>query len=140
MPEALGGLILAGGRSSRMGADKAGLVFGGTTLLQRARVLLGAAGASAILTSGTGYDLPDPVARAGPAAGLVALGDYVIAHDGPQTWLILAVDMPLLTVEALRRLLRSTNRAAHFARHPLPLLLRFDEFTRAALSALRPSL
>ena len=112
----VGGFVLAGGRSSRMGRDKALLELGGVTLVVRAvRILL----------SG----LTDPVKVVGPSqllAPLVGpLGCSVISDDYPGTgplggiasalihserrWnLIVACDMPYLTQDWLKYLV---NRA-----------------------------
>lgn len=73
-------------------------------------------------------------------SALVALGDYVASRRGPCAWLVLPVDMPLLSCETLRRLSRGTGRAVHYAQHPLPLMLRFDADTFAALGTVRASL
>lgn len=91
-----------------------------------------------MLTSGAGYDLPDVMRDAGPVSGLVALCDHVAVQEVPKTWMILPIDMPLLTADALRRLLQSDARAAHFTDHPFHLLLHFDEHTQRTLSDVRP--
>ena len=46
------GVVLAGGRSSRMGRDKALLEIDGCTLLDRAVALLHEAGAATVIVSG----------------------------------------------------------------------------------------
>ena len=104
-----GAVILAGGQSSRMGRDKAWLTCGGCSLLARQSELARELGAAEIFISGRpGVDysslhfpvLTDAPPHAGPLAGIAAA---LRAVRQPQL-LVLAVDMPLLTVDFLRRL------------------------------------
>lgn len=106
------GAVLAGGRSSRMGTDKACLIVGGESLLARQLRLLREAGARELLVVGRDADenvcesevrfIPDRQLGAGPLAGLeAALG----ASESGLT-LVLAVDLPFLTADLLRRLVR----------------------------------
>ena len=106
----LSGLVLAGGRSSRMGRDKAALKLAdGRTLLQRQVDVLIAAGAESVQVSVRpeseielmhARPVLDDVADAGPLAGIAA--GLRAAPAGMV--LVLAVDMPAITVEHLRRL------------------------------------
>ena len=94
-------LVLAGGRSSRMGRDKAGLPFRGGTLLShqldKARVL----GVDDVLVSGPG-GVPDRFPGMGPLAGLYAgLSAAVHPHC-----IVVPVDAPLVPAEELKRLAR----------------------------------
>lgn len=105
------GLILAGGHSRRMGADKASLVMrDGRTLLQRQVDLLHQTGAVEVLVARrrdqhpvavparTVIDCsPDSGPLAGIAAGLGAIRDGVL--------LVLAVDMPHVSPALLRHLI-----------------------------------
>lgn len=110
------GLLLCGGRSSRMGQDKALLQLkgplGAESLLQRGLRLLREAGCGGVWLSG---DYPgfaaipdDPAWRGrGPLAGIAsALQRYPEAR-----WLILPVDMPGMDAPLLRALAR--QGAAH---------------------------
>ncbi|MDQ0675901.1 MULTISPECIES: molybdenum cofactor guanylyltransferase [Micrococcaceae] len=104
-------LVLAGGRSSRLGGvPKQGLVFEGATLLQRSLAACSAASLTAVVGPDPG-PLPAGVVAcreepefAGPAAavaaGLEALGR---AGGGRDFTLVLACDMPRVTgaVQAL---------------------------------------
>lgn len=135
-PEPFGALLLAGGRSSRMGRDKASLAYRSVPLLTHMKRLAGAAGAAPVLVSGgPAGDLPDPLPGAGPAAGLCALADHArgrpqaVPHGWPYAWIVLPVDMPLLGPSLLRRLAATPGRAAHFAGQPLPLMLRLEAET-----------
>lgn len=106
----LSGLILAGGRSSRMGRDKATLTLpDGRTLLERQADILRAAGATKILVSvRAGHEIklpevtavPDAVADAGPLGGIAA--GLRVAPAG--LVLVLAVDMPAMQAAHLRQL------------------------------------
>lgn len=96
-----GGVVVCGGRSSRMGADKAHLALDGRSFLERAAALLGARCGAVVLACGpepryaeAGLPLaldgePDGGPLAGIAAGLAALDtDYAV---------VLPLDMPRLT-------------------------------------------
>jgi molybdopterin-guanine dinucleotide biosynthesis protein A len=107
----LSGLILAGGRSSRMGRDKAALTLpDGTTLLERQAALLRAVGATEIFASvrrERNYRLKeiklvhDALPDAGPMAGLVA----GLRATPSGLVAVLAVDMPAVQESHLRQLL-----------------------------------
>ena len=103
-------LILAGGRSLRMGRDKATLEVGGQPLLARQIELARQAGADDVLVSGRAdadYSafgcevLIDFYPEAGPLAGV----ERGLATAAAPLLLVLAVDLPRMTVEFLQRLL-----------------------------------
>ncbi len=122
MPEALTGVVLAGGRSRRMGRDKAFLTLDGMTLVRRQALLLASVGCSEILISGrpsVDYDVPgarvilDPVVDAGPLGGLVAA---LSAMTHPRL-LALAVDLPHMTPAFLQRLIAAGNERVSVVPH-----------------------
>jgi molybdopterin-guanine dinucleotide biosynthesis protein A len=101
--------LLAGGKSSRMGCDKAGVEFSGTPLWQHQLKTLRKIGAHEILISGRRDALygdcgltiiEDKIKSVGPIAGIASL---LMAAAHPLV-LILAVDMPHMTDAYLRRL------------------------------------
>ncbi len=103
-------VILAGGKSSRMGRDKVWLTLAGQTLLARQIQLVREVAPADIFISGradTDYSsldcpvLMDEFADAGPLAGIAA---GLKAASAPLI-LVLAVDMPDMTSAALHRLL-----------------------------------
>jgi molybdopterin-guanine dinucleotide biosynthesis protein A len=112
LPFPVSGAILAGGRSSRMGRNKAFLPCppDGTPLIVRQANLLRSLGISDLLISGrAGIDYAirdariviDSVPDAGPLAGLAAV--FTAARH---SWvLVIAVDMPRLTTSYLQKLL-----------------------------------
>ncbi|HEX7654401.1 MAG TPA: molybdenum cofactor guanylyltransferase [Verrucomicrobiae bacterium] len=102
-------VILAGGRSSRMGRDKSGLLYEGQTWLARQLNVVQAAGASEILVSGRpdrddsrlGFKvLTDVFPDGGPVSGIHAA---LQAARHPSV-LVLAVDMIGVSAEFLIRL------------------------------------
>lgn len=103
--------ILAGGRSTRMGCDKALLVFEGRTLLARQVDLAWTLGPQAVYVAGRtpaelgdlkAHGLPDAHPGQGPLGGLAT----VLATTQSAQVLLLAVDLPMLTREFLLRLVR----------------------------------
>jgi len=109
------GVVLAGGRSSRMGSPKAALEWHGSTLLYRTTALLArTVGGPVLVVAAPGQDLPelpprvevvaDPVEGLGPmqglAAGLAALGDRSPAA------FVCSTDLPFLHPALIRRVLR----------------------------------
>lgn len=116
------GVVLAGGRSSRMGEDKALLQWQGQSLLARAKATLLAAGCQQLVISG--HYPGEPCisdAGGGPLAGIAAVQQQWPAHS----LLLLPVDMPLVTPGLLRLLLNAEGgTGVAFAASLLPLLLR----------------
>ena len=101
------GFILAGGASSRMGADKAGLALGGETLVARAaRALSAAAARVSVVSSREGHEVfglpvvPDVHAGAGALGGLHAA---LAACRAPWA-LVVSCDLPFVTPELFARL------------------------------------
>jgi len=101
--------LLAGGKSSRMGTDKASLLWRDKPLWQHQLRLGTEMGASEVLISGkmdgpygaTAKVIPDESPEAGPLAGIAALLG-VMKSD----WLVLvAVDMPFVEADDLKILL-----------------------------------
>jgi molybdenum cofactor guanylyltransferase len=109
----LGAIVLAGGRSRRMGRDKASVELGGLTLLERVVRGVAVFATTVVVVARAGQALPalpasvliahDPVADLGPlaglAAGLAALGTRC-------DWVYLtATDMPFPSGAVAKRLL-----------------------------------
>jgi molybdenum cofactor guanylyltransferase len=105
------GIVLAGGRSSRMGRPKAWLDWHGTPLLTHVVSILEAQVSPVVVVGAPEQDLPvtgaetvaDPVAGRGPlqgiATGLAAVGDRAEAA------FVASVDLPLLHPAYVRRVL-----------------------------------
>ena len=113
------GVILAGGRSSRMGQDKSRLPINGQTLLQRQQGLLQQLGLATVISGPDGIhdDFSD---YPGPLAGIYS----VIRQCPSDSWLFVPVDLPLLNAETLSKLIHyPSDRGCCFEHHPLPLLL-----------------
>jgi len=108
----LSGIVLAGGRSRRMGQDKASLALDGVTLLQRCVDRLTPVVDQFVLVGAPGRPLPavtsdlpihiveDPIEGEGPMMG-IAVG---LAAATAAVAVVVAVDMPLLEPELLRLL------------------------------------
>ena len=100
------GAILAGGFSSRMGADKAALPFGGMTLLEWQIQKLRALGIGDIMVSGSPLAapmarcVPDVYPHRGPLSGIHAC----LEGAWNENVIFLAVDIPLVPASALRLL------------------------------------
>lgn len=102
-------IVLAGGRSSRMGTDKSDLVYQDQTFLEiqieKGRLL----GIEDILASGyrgtscSGRLVMDRFAERGPLGGLEAC----LRQAKNERCLVLSVDTPLVSVEELKRLVEA---------------------------------
>src|SRR6266536_1348919 len=97
------GFVLAGGTSSRMGADKAFLEFQGQTLLERALALIGRVCPSAAIVgdparfSSYGAVVEDVYTGCGPLAGIHA----ALTRSYAELNLMLAVDLPFVSEDLL---------------------------------------
>ena len=142
------GLVLAGGRSTRMGRDKAALSYRGVSQLERAMMLLTPL-VTHVYVSVRAEQRTDPLrgrfpqivdAREdiGPIAGLLAAQ----ARHPDVAWLVLACDLPLLDAATLARLLRERAPAriatAYRSSHdglPEPLCAIYEPRSREPLAA-----
>ena len=102
-------VILAGGKSSRMGCDKAFLEVAGETLLARQIRLAQTVGATEVFISGrggvdyslfSGRVLLDELSEVGPLAGI----ERALAAMDSSLLLVLAVDLPEISADFLREL------------------------------------
>ncbi|GAB1819025.1 molybdenum cofactor guanylyltransferase [Herbidospora sp. RD11066] len=109
------GVVLAGGRSSRMGQSKAWLEWHGSTLLHRAAAILArSVDGPVVVVAAPGQELPplprdvtvveDPVEGRGPVQGL-AVGLAAVA-DRAEAAFVCSTDMPFLHPAFVRRVLR----------------------------------
>ncbi len=142
-------IVLAGGRSSRMGAPKAGLEWHGSTLLRRVVGLAGRAAGPVVVVRAAGQELP-PLPEAvrvvndgrpgrGPLQGLLAGLDAL----GPAAVVafVASADMPLLHPGLVARALAAVGPAVDAAvpraggrAHPLAAAYRAE--VRPAVEAL----
>lgn len=123
------GVVLAGGRSSRMGQDKAGLVWGGKTFLEHQASLLQDVGCDAVVVAGRDdsrwLSLPDERPFGGPVAALAHVlnklaGMFAVA---PGKIVVVPVDMPLVGYEHVITLVGHPAPLVAFAGHPFPCVL-----------------
>ena len=109
-----GGVVLAGGRSARMGVAKAGLEWHGSTLLRRVVGLLArGADGPVVVVRAPGQPLPslprtvevldDPAEGRGPLQG-IAVGLAALAADADAAF-VCSTDLPFLHPAYVRRVL-----------------------------------
>jgi len=109
------GFVLAGGKSSRMGADKAELSLDGRTLLEHALATVRAVCGDALIIGsrarygsfGPGYE--DIVPQCGPLSGVHS----ALTHSQTEWNLIIAVDTPFLKPEFLRYLIQLASAVSN---------------------------
>lgn len=118
-PAAVSAIILAGGYSSRMGREKAELLFHGKSLVRRQAELLSSLGIEDILLSGyTGAVpgtrfVPDIIPHRGPLSGIHA-GLAAAKHGAA---LVLAVDTPLVPPPLLEELIGAHRTGVTIVSH-----------------------
>lgn len=121
-PSSIAGVILAGGRSSRMGQNKALLDYHGTPLIEHMVDILRRSGIQEVFISGSvdGYEcIPDSAPFQGPA---FAIRDVLRTCPGYKSYLFVPVDMPRLKPEVLRELM-THKEGGYFIGWPLPVFL-----------------
>lgn len=142
------GVVLAGGKSSRMGSNKAllmrnsstynGQSHGSESMLSYSKNLLKNIGVNNIVVSGniesgdvgkgnTEHFVTDQFAELGPMGGIYS----VIKKYQPKSLLILPVDLPLMTKQTLQQLKMKgelSHKACFFTGHYLPLYLPNNAF------------
>lgn len=127
MVKELFGLVLAGGKSSRMGTDKAMInIQSDLTMLEHSFRLVSGVTASCMVSCAQGKTYPgyacveDKKTESGPLAGIFS-GLEVAAKKGFRDMLVLGCDLPLMEGRLLENLV-----AAHFSRPSLPLATMYE--------------
>lgn len=121
------GVLLAGGRSRRMGTNKAKLDVGGMSLLDHCRRILERSGVGNVLISGgdTRDNLPDLMPDKGPLGGIHSAVNS--GSGNPSTgFLFITVDMPNLPHDLLADLIemgQQFEKACIYDNSTLPLYL-----------------
>lgn len=110
-------LVLAGGKSTRMGTDKSQLVYrNGQTELERNVAMCGELGletfvsvatADADLSTTADGLIPDRFLGLGPLGAIAS----AFLSDPDAAWLVLACDLPLLEIGTLKALIAARNSA-----------------------------
>lgn len=144
--QGLTGFVLAGGKSTRMGEDKAALSVGGQTLLDTALAAVRAVArevyivGSPELYSGHGRTFADIFPGCGPLGGI----HTALSHTTTEFNLILAVDTPFLSAKLLAYLAeralesRAMVTAPVIKAYPQPLCAVYArDFLSIAATALK---
>ncbi len=144
VPGAALGALLTGGKSQRMGRDKATLELRGRTLAERCAATLSRVAAEIVQIGATPVDgldvehLQDLRPDTGPAAGI----ETALVHARDRAVIALAVDVPLVPARLLRAVLAMVADGAPIAAprtaggwHPL-----CAAYAAESLTALRPRL
>lgn len=159
-PDPFSGILIAGGRSTRMQKDKASLLFEGVPMWRRQIAVLEQAGAAEVLISGpqdgpwqggSWRSFPDATPHSGPVSGLLA----GLRHSPHALTACLAVDMPGMQPEYMRGLVKEASQskksivpridgrweplAAAYHRNILPLVLECQAAGQHSLQKLMDS-
>jgi molybdopterin-guanine dinucleotide biosynthesis protein A len=128
----IAGVVLCGGRSSRMGSDKSQLQYRGLALSEYMSHLLHEAGIKQVFLSG-----PDGITDILPGLGpLGGIHSSMRALSGSFSHILFVpVDMPLLNPAQLHKLSwqDSAAEALHYAEQVFPLRLALTAQTRGTL-------
>ena len=126
----IAGIILNGGKSSRMGQDKSALKLTNTTLLEHTKQLFINSGIKDVFVSGK-HGIEDKYKDKGPLAGILACLSYLTDHDFV---LFIPVDMPLLNKEMIVEL-QSHKKApvVYFEDYNLPLMMKNNKEIRTLI-------
>ena len=134
----IAGIVLAGGLSSRMGQDKAQLLFAEQTLLTRNVELLSSLHLMDIFVSGQyeGFQCITDISEAlGPIGGLHACCEYLFEQF--DAMLILPVDMPLLNDVTCKYLLQQFKKypqGVYFEQSTFPMIMPLTSALKDYLS------
>jgi molybdenum cofactor guanylyltransferase len=137
------GYVLVGGRSSRMGRDKALLPFRGGVLVESvAREVASATGGVVLVGDPVRYAafgytvIPDRYPEEGPLGGILT----ALHHTTAEWNLVVACDMPEVSAEFLRRILDAADQSDADALVPVgpsgipePLCAAYRRRSRAPL-------
>jgi molybdopterin-guanine dinucleotide biosynthesis protein A len=127
------GVVLCGGRSSRMGTDKSHLEYDGLPLYEHMRRTLRLAGIEHVFLSGLD-GIQDVLPGRGPLGGMHACMHAMAGQFSHA--LFVPTDMPLLTAAQIRKLAwhNSDAEALYYLEQVFPLRLSLSPQTRGKLT------
>lgn len=132
------GLVLSGGKSSRMGKDKSSMTVGKTTMLEHSIGILKSLNLDKVVVSGAEFDIPDIFTDKGPVGGIFSAIQHLSLTIG-DSLLIVPNDMPLLRSDLLLKLMQQSlihKCTCLYKQHPMPLSLYISEGILARLELL----
>ncbi len=132
-PPHIKGLVLTGGKSTRMGTDKSQLKYHGKPQKEYAKNLLENLGIATFYSVANGSErpneIPDIIPNFGPFGGVLS----AFSKDPNTAWFALAVDLPFVNMELLQQLWkqRNTSKVATAVRgknkkYPEPLIAIYE--------------
>ncbi len=136
------GFVLAGGRSSRMGTDKASVIIDGKSMLEHTKSILAEVSGEVAVVGGAYADIADAMPFSGPASAIARL---ISSHSDYEDTiaLFMPVDMPrveTVSLEALISQVKKLKKPAYFERDYLPVALPVStELTQALCLLLEAS-
>lgn len=138
--EKLTGFILAGGKSSRMGTDKALLSYHGKPLLNNAIELI-LPFCDTVLVSGNKKEysvsgiepVPDIYEDCGPISGIFS----VLNHSTTEWNIVLSVDMPFITRKLIEQLIANKNGDCVVPKHSLGVEPLIGLYNKSAIETIR---
>ena len=115
MTQMIGGVVLCGGKSSRMGRPKLSLPFGSELMLPRVVRIMSEVVSPIVVVAATGQDLPelpsnvrivrDEQEYLGPLAG-IELGLRALQESGVEAAYVSSCDVPLLQTAFIAEMIR----------------------------------
>ncbi|MFT6087551.1 MAG: molybdopterin-guanine dinucleotide biosynthesis protein A [Glaciecola sp.] len=123
------GLVLSGGKSSRMGKDKSALKVGKATMLEHSINILNSLNLDNVVVSGADYAIPDLFPNKGPVGGIYSAVQHLSICTG-DIILVIPNDMPLLRPDLLQTLMQQSlihQCTFTYKNHPMPLSLFISE-------------
>lgn len=135
LSDQLVGIILCGGKSSRMGRDKSRLILDGQTLLESTRERLAVVTEKVFTAGREDCDFVDTYRDKGPAMALFSMLEQAQPQDGAR-FLIMPVDMPLCTPACLQEVLDASlqrDKSIYTKHAVMPMVIRFTETGFTAL-------
>jgi molybdopterin-guanine dinucleotide biosynthesis protein A len=133
------GVVLNGGKSTRMGQDKAQLTMSGQSLLEHAKKKLQACSLDAVVESGSLEGIQDVFHSKGPVGGIYSVIDSLSLQCG-DILLVTPNDMPALKERTMNMLLQTCidrKQSCIFSRFYLPVAIYLDERHLAFASAIK---
>lgn len=127
------GVVLAGGKSTRMGQDKFKLMLpeSNRSLLDHAKALLESANVDKVLVSGNGFDIADKYQYIGPIGGIASSMQYLKEKNAQaEGCVFIPIDMPMLEPDSIATLFtngREKNCLRCFHDSILPLYVPLSD-------------